>query len=523
MTYESGTLEPDVVRGMFDRIAPVYDLMNHVMTAGLDRRWRRLAASEVVWPGDRVLDSCCGTGDLAVEDERRGGRVVGSTSRSAMLERARKKSGAIEWVQADALALPFEDAASMRPRWASACATSPTSKAVCTSSPACCAREAGSPCSRSRGRKGPLKPFFRLWFDVLVPFAGRVLPGGKAYTYLPASVRRFPGPDDLSTLARARRLRRRALPAPRGRQRRPARGDSSVNADAVLHEASPYLVELEERLVAAVDRYPGLVAAVGRNAIAAGGKRMRPLLVHLTAPDRETALRGGVAVELAHVATLVHDDVIDGAELRRGRSSAWQEHGEGAARAGGDYLFSRAFAELASAGDIDGVGVLARACLALARGEAMQKRQEHDPETPIDAYLDRIALKTGKLFEAACLLGSRDERLGEFGLALGIAFQIADDILDCVGDTIETGKIAGADLREGVPTLPLLLASREDPVVRDALEGGSTEGVLVRVAATSALQRSREVALDYARKARGLLRDEPELEALTHIVIDRER
>ena len=167
--------------------------------------------------------------------------------------------------------------------------------------------------------------------------------------------------------------------------------------------------------------------------------------------------------------------------------------------------------------------MLARACLALARGEAMQKRQEHDPETSIDAYLDRISLKTGKLFEAACLLGSRDERLGEFGLTLGIAFQIADDILDCVGDTIETGKIPGADLREGVPTLPLLLASREDTVVRDALEGGPTEGVLVRVAATSALQRSREVALDYARKARGLLRDEPELEALTHIVIDRER
>ncbi len=296
-----------------------------------------------------------------------------------------------------------------------------------------------------------------------------------------------------------------------------------MNADAVLHEASPYLVELEERLAVAVERYPGLVAAVGRNAIAAGGKRMRPLLVHLTASDRETALRGGVAVELAHVATLVHDDVIDRAALRRGRSSVWSEHGEGAARAGGDYLFSRAFAELASAGDIDGVGVLARACLALARGEAMQKRQEHDPETSIDAYLDRIALKTGKLFEAACLLGSRDERLGEFGLALGIAFQIADDILDCVGDTIETGKIPGADLREGVPTLPLLLAAREDRVVRDALEGGPTEGVLVRVAATSALQRSREVALDYARKARGLLRTEPELEALTHIVIDRER
>ena len=204
----------------------------------------------------------------------------------------------------------------------------------------------------------------------------------------------------------------------------------------------------------------------------------------------------------------MHDDVIDGAELRRGRSSVWREHGESAARAGGDYLFSRAFAELAAAGDIDGVGVLAGACLALARGEAMQKRQEHDPETSIDAYLDRIALKTGKLFEAACYSAPR-RAAGEFGLTLGIAFQIADDILDCVGDTIETGKIAVRTCAKGVPTLPLLLASREDPVVRAALEGGPPEGVLVRVAATGALQRSREMALDYARKARGRLRDAP--------------
>jgi ubiquinone/menaquinone biosynthesis methyltransferase len=109
MTYESGTLEPESVRGMFDRIAPVYDVMNHVMTAGLDRRWRKLAVREVVWPGDRVLDACCGTGDLAVEAERRGGRVVGLDFSERMLERARKKSGGIEWVQGDALALPFGD------------------------------------------------------------------------------------------------------------------------------------------------------------------------------------------------------------------------------------------------------------------------------------------------------------------------------------------------------------------------------------------------------------------------------
>jgi geranylgeranyl pyrophosphate synthase len=296
-----------------------------------------------------------------------------------------------------------------------------------------------------------------------------------------------------------------------------------LSAQAVLKEARPYLDELEQRLELAVGRHPGLVEAVGRGAIAAGGKRLRPLLVHLTATDRECALTAGVAVELVHVATLVHDDLIDGAELRRGRSSAWREHGEDAARSGGDYLFARAFHELASSGDLHGVDVLARACRSIARGEAMQQRQAHDADTPVDAYLERIALKTGKLFEAACLLGSRDPRLGSFGLALGTAFQIADDILDCVGETIETGKIPGADLREGVPTLPLVLAAREDDVVRCALEGGPTQGVLLRVAATDALERSREVALDYARRAREFLRDEPELEELTHIVIDRER
>jgi geranylgeranyl pyrophosphate synthase len=262
---------------------------------------------------------------------------------------------------------------------------------------------------------------------------------------------------------------------------------------------------------------------VSRDALDAGGKRLRPLLVHLTSGDRERAMRGGVAVELVHTATLVHDDLIDGAELRRGRAAVWHAHGAEAARAAGDYLFARAFAELAEAGDLEGVRILSDTCLCLARGEALQRTQLHDPDTPIDAYFDRIGLKSGKLFEAACLLGSRDERLGEFGLALGIAFQIVDDILDCSGDTIETGKIAGTDLREGTPTLPLLLAAQEDDVVREALAGGSLDGALLRVGATDALERSREVALDYARKARGFLAGEPGLEALTHIVIDRER
>ena len=168
--------------------------------------------------------------------------------------------------------------------------------------------------------------------------------------------------------------------------------------------------------------------------------------------------------------------------------------------------------------------ILAAAAVDLARGEAMQRRQLHDPDTPVDAYLERCALKTARLFEASCLLTSRDERLGAFGLALGVAFQVADDILDCSGLTTQTGKIPGTDLRDGTPTLPLILASREDAVVREALAGGSLDGALLRVGATGALERSREVALDYARRARehldGAARAD-ELEALTHLVVER--
>jgi len=250
------------------------------------------------------------------------------------------------------------------------------------------------------------------------------------------------------------------------------------------------------------------------------------LLVFLTAPEGSEPLAAGAAVELVHTATLVHDDLIDRAEYRRGRASAWACHGPAAARAAGDYLFARAFAELAGTGDQQAVGFLAGATLALARGEALQRAQTRDPETSVEGYLDRCALKTGKLFEAACLLGSGGDRgLGEFGLALGIAFQIADDILDCSGETIETGKIAGTDLREGTPTLPLILAAREDESVRSALAGGPLDGALIRVAETGALNRSRVVALEYAQRARACLdghlrRDE--LEALTAAVVDRE-
>ena len=287
-----------------------------------------------------------------------------------------------------------------------------------------------------------------------------------------------------------------------------------------------YLDQIEARLDVAVSANPGVVAEVGASALQAGGKRLRPLLCFLAAEPGEQPVAAGVAVELVHMATLVHDDLIDGAEFRRGRASAWSTYGEPAARAAGDYLFARAFAELTAAGDEWAVSVLADAALCLARGEALQHQQAHDPDTTVKAYLERCALKTGKLFEAACLLGGGSDRpeLGRFGVALGTAFQIADDILDCTGETADTGKIAGADLREGTPTLPLLLAAQQDGVVRRALAGGPLDGALVRVAATGALQRSREVALDYARQARACLNgsDREELVALTYAVVDRE-
>jgi geranylgeranyl pyrophosphate synthase len=285
-----------------------------------------------------------------------------------------------------------------------------------------------------------------------------------------------------------------------------------------------YLDGLEERLARSVATHPGLVAAVGNEALAAGGKRLRPALVFLTTPaGEEPSLAAGVAVELVHMATLVHDDLIDRAHFRRGKAAAWSVYGPAAASATGDYLFARAFAELSATGDARAVEILADATLCLARGEALQRTQVHDPSTTIEAYLERCALKTGKLFEAACRLGGGS---GEYGLALGIAFQIADDVLDCSGATIVTGKIAGTDLRDGTPTLPLLLAAQRDPVVREALAGGSMDGALVRVAATGALDEARQVALDYAGKARASLNGElhrDELEALTHAVVDREK
>jgi demethylmenaquinone methyltransferase/2-methoxy-6-polyprenyl-1,4-benzoquinol methylase len=185
---------------MFDRIAPVYDVMNRVMTAGLDRSWRRLTVEAVVQPGDRVLDACCGTGDLAVAAEREGGIVTGLDFSARMLERARRKSSSIVWVEGDLLALPFDDAS-----FDSATVGFGVRNVADLDKALAELRRVLRPDGRLAileitQARGILRPFFSLWFDRIVPLLGKVLPGGKAYTYLPASVRRFPAAEELVTL-----------------------------------------------------------------------------------------------------------------------------------------------------------------------------------------------------------------------------------------------------------------------------------------------------------------------------------
>jgi demethylmenaquinone methyltransferase/2-methoxy-6-polyprenyl-1,4-benzoquinol methylase len=202
-TTESGRLPAEGVRAMFDRIAPVYDLMNTLMTAGLDRRWRRASAEAAVRPGDRVLDACCGTGDLAVACARAGGSVTGLDFSERMLERARRKAPELDWVQGDVLALPFEDAA-----FDSATVGFGVRNVEDISAALRELRRVLRPGGRvavleiTRPR-GFLRHFYGVWFDRVVPLLGRVLPGGAAYSYLPASVRRFPGPEDLAGLLEA--------------------------------------------------------------------------------------------------------------------------------------------------------------------------------------------------------------------------------------------------------------------------------------------------------------------------------
>jgi geranylgeranyl pyrophosphate synthase len=259
------------------------------------------------------------------------------------------------------------------------------------------------------------------------------------------------------------------------------------------------------------------VAGAGAETLRSGGKRLRPMLVYLSAPvggrGGDGLVAAGCAVELVHMATLVHDDQLDAAPLRRGRPTVWAAHGTATARATGDYLFARAFAALCATGDMEAVATLSEACLALARGEILQRAQAGDPATTPEQYLERCRLKTGHLFAAAAMLGGRFGglpdadigRLGAFATELGLAFQIADDLLDCDGRPDTTGKPLGTDLLDGTVTLPLILGARRDPAVAGVIaRGAAREDVLptlARVARSGAVRDARAEAERHADEA----------------------
>ena len=263
------------------------------------------------------------------------------------------------------------------------------------------------------------------------------------------------------------------------------------------------------------------LGADASSTLAAGGKRLRPMLVLLCAgPDAgEGAIRAAVAIELVHMATLVHDDVLDAAPLRRGRPTVVATSGRDRATAVGDLLFSRAFAELGDAG-------AAPSDDAIAAGQAAHRfrapggpaggrlggprprragpapRRLRPRRSPPERYLARCLLKTARLFECACAIGrddpAADEALTGFGRDIGLAFQLLDDVLDITGPPERTGKARGTDLLDGTVTLPLIAAMREDPSLGEvdlrSLDEASAGELCDRIEATGALDEVREDA-----------------------------
>jgi geranylgeranyl pyrophosphate synthase len=271
-----------------------------------------------------------------------------------------------------------------------------------------------------------------------------------------------------------------------------------------------------------------LAAAAGAT-LAAGGKRLRPMLVLLCAgPDGgAAAVRAATAIELVHMATLVHDDILDAAPLRRGRPTVVATSGRERAVGTGDLLFSRAFALLAAAGDARSIELIASASVALARGELAQRQDAFDTSIAEQRYLERCALKTGALFECAVLLGRDDPAIAAFGASIGLAFQLLDDVLDVSGPPERTGKARGTDLLDGTVTLPLILAAQHDPAIATTdlrrLDAAGAEALCDRIAATGALEDVRSRALDLVATAKAKLASsaiEPEQRRLLDLVAD---
>jgi geranylgeranyl pyrophosphate synthase len=310
--------------------------------------------------------------------------------------------------------------------------------------------------------------------------------------------------------------------------------------DAGGAHVAALMERLERRLEAIAGSHGALLAEHAGATIRAGGKRLRPLLVFLAAGeprgDDEGMLRAAVAVELIHSATLVHDDVLDAAPLRRGRPTVVATAGRAIATATGDLLFSRAFAELAANARGDEIRVLSEASSALAEGELLQREDAWNVDVAHERYLHRCDLKTARLFQAACRLGALEgggeaEALGEFGRRIGLAFQLLDDVLDVSGPAERTGKHRGTDLLDGTVTLPLILARERDPDLaaldlRAVRTPAQAEAVCDAIAAAGVLEQAKAEALEIVGAAKAGLPQLPDaqrgaLELVADSVADR--
>ena len=314
---------------------------------------------------------------------------------------------------------------------------------------------------------------------------------------------------------------------------RSVRGESTVPrpstvpppVTSVLEEAGTWLpagmAAVERRLGELTAGHGATLAGDAGATLAAGGKRLRPLLVLLCAGPAggDRAVRAATAVELVHMASLVHDDVLDGAPLRRGRPTVAARSGRERAVATGDLLFSRAFAELGEDGGERQVELLSSASVALALGELAQRRDAYDTGITSERYLERCALKTARLFECACLLGRATEstprapELAAFGREIGTAFQLLDDVLDVTGPPERTGKARGTDLLDGTVTLPLIIARETDPGLGEIdlrdLDPRGAEAICDRIRATDAPARVRQLARDRVDAAKRTLGEAP--------------
>lgn len=318
-----------------------------------------------------------------------------------------------------------------------------------------------------------------------------------------------------------------------------------------LHPIEDDLRRVEEVLHDELSSPVQTAAGVSRHVLDAGGKRLRPSLVILCAracspnPESDRLAKIAASVELIHMATLAHDDVIDSAESRRGRKTANSHWGNHISILTGDFMLAKAVSLMAQDGDIRIIQALSHATIAMTEGEISQIETQGDTRTTMTSYLSIIRGKTAEFMSACCRIGtiltsapsSSEEALAEYGMNLGLAFQITDDLLDLIGDPAQTGKPIGSDIREGKITMPIILAmEKAAPPDQLKLEsilraGGATlddmEFIRGLAESTSAIESTRDAADRYVAQAIGHLQTLPDsearnsLEELAHYILSR--